>query len=142
VNVSSVGVMSSFLVLDANARCDVLWRALEFPNTDNVVVVTSEEGHAVLRPAQTRALGWLAVLTDFDLELFDELLEFQVPNFDRAAGGGAKPVSVGAEDELGDLLLGIKTVKGVGGGLTEVPELGGTVFATRGSERTIRRNGD
>jgi len=132
----------SLLVLDANARCDVLWRALEFPNADNVVVVTSEEGHAVLRPAQARALGWLAVLTDFDLELFDELLKFQVPNFDRAAGGGAEPVSVGAEDELGDLLLGIKTVKGVGGGLTEVPELGGTVFATRSSKRTIWRNGD
>lgn len=130
-------VLASVLVLDANARGDVLWRALELPDSDDVVVVTGEQGHTVLAPAEARALWWLAVLADFDLELFDQLLEFQIPDFDSAASGGAKPVSVGAEHELADLLFGIEAVKWVGGGLTEVPKFGGTVLTAGGGEGTV-----
>lgn len=119
---------------------------LELPNSNIAIGVTGEQSQTVHTPAQASALGWLLGLTilrgHVDLELFDKLLLFQIPDFDRRASGGTQPVSVWREDELADFFASVEAVEWVGGGIAKVPELGGTVLATGSGERSIGRDGD
>jgi len=119
---------------------------LKLPHSDIAIGVTGEQGQAVHAPAEARALWWRLRFTfavgDLNLELLDELFLFQVPDLDGRAGGSAQPVSVWREHELADLLAGVEAVEWVSGGIAEVPQLGGTVFATGCGERSIGRDSD
>jgi len=80
---------------------------LQFPHSDNAIGVTSEESEAVGAPAETGTFWWRLVgisVANLYLELFDQLLLFEIPDLDAATGGSAQPVSVWTEDELADLL--------------------------------------
>jgi len=75
---------------------------LKFPDSNIAISVPSKQRQTVHAPAKTRALGWglvtVGLVSNFNLELLDQLFLFQIPDFDAAASGGAEPVPVGAEN--------------------------------------------
>lgn len=113
------------------------------PRADDVVSITSEQGLAVSRPGQTDTLRLPALLSnggELRLELINLGLLLEVEDDDAGGGGSAQPVAVGREDEGVDLVVGVQRVKVLG--LVEIPEHGGTVLATGGTQRAVRRDGN
>jgi len=115
------------------------------PDTDDTILVTSEESLAISRPGQgdsLRRTGLLANVSELGLELINNRLGLQVPDLDAGRGGSAQPVAVGREDQGVDdiVTLALQGVQVLA--LVEVPEHGDTVTSTRGAKRAIRRDGD
>jgi len=112
------------------------------PDADLVISVTGEEGVTVRGPGEGDALVRDGVLSLFALlevswlELTNANLGFQVPDLDRTGGGSAQPVSGGRKDQSMDDVIGNERREVTS--LVEVPQHSGTVFATRGAQRTIR----
>lgn len=119
---------------------------MEFPNSDYVVGVTSEQGESVSRPGKRDAVwcgGWFTVfvISYLNLQFFDEFFLFEVPDSDSWAASGAEPVSVWAEDESTDFVTTFEAVKWVMSGFTKIPEHSFSVLSTAGSEGSIRAYG-
>jgi len=131
-------------LLGAHRYCVLCGCVLQLPNPDIAIGVAGEQRQTVHAPAKASALGWrlVVLVADLNLQLFDQLFLLEIPDLDAGAAGSAQPVSVGREDELANFLFGVEAVKGVLGGIAEVPELGSTVFATGSGERSIGRDGD
>jgi len=116
------------------------------PDADLVVSVSSEEGVTIRRPGEGDALVWDGVLALFlvievsGFEFTDADLGFQVPDFDGRGSGSAQPVSGGGEDQGVDDVVGNEGRQVTS--FVEVPQHGGTVFATGGAQRTIRGDSD
>ena len=122
---------------------------LHAPDTDDVVSVTSEEGLTVRGPGKRDTLGvgggtrgevGREVGDVVLVKVGDGALGVEVPDLDGRTGTGAKPVTVGGEDEGVDDVSSVKRAKVLA--LVQVPQHGDTVLATRGAEGTVRGNSD
>jgi len=113
------------------------------PSPNQVVSVTGEQGLTICTPCQTDTL-WLSALLSDGLEVWLQLINLalllQIENDDAARGGSAEPVSVGGENKGVDLVTGSQGVKVLG--FVQVPQHGGSVLSTRGTERSIWGDGD
>lgn len=126
---------------------DLPWQHLcsrhNAPGANDVVSVASEQSLAISGPGQADTLGLSALLAnggELRLQLVNLALLLKIEDDDAAGGGSAQPVSVRGEDEGVDLVVGVERVQVLG--LVEVPEHGGTILATGGAQRAIRRDGD
>ena len=109
-------------------------------DTDNVVGVSSEKSGSIGRPGQASDGRDLSVLWRIRSEGVDDNLGFQVPDLDGIFGGGAQPVSVGAEDQSVDDVAGIQAVESLS--FVEVPEHGSVVLSSGSGQRTIGTDTD
>lgn len=115
---------------------------------DDVVGVTGEEDVAISGPAEGDALNGkslgvgllLGELLLGEGNLVNLELGLEVPDDNAGSGSSAEPVAGRREDKSVDGISGIENGEVLA--LVEVPEHGGTVFATRGAERSIRGNGN
>lgn len=111
------------------------------PNTDEVISVTREKSLTISRPSKRDALRNLRVFTnreEFRAEVINNSFRLQVPDFDGGTSSSAEPVAVRAEAESVDFSTSLKSVEVFA--LVEIPEHGNTVFTTRSTERTVRRD--
>ena len=109
----------------------------------NVVAVTREEGLAVGRPRERQALRLLGVLAEageLGLDLVDDRLALEVEDLDARGGGGAEPVAVRREHKRINNVASLERVEVLA--VSELPEHGDAVLATRGAERAVGRDGD
>ena len=128
----------SYVTLTHNLRC-----AGHLPHTDDVIGVTGEQSLTISRPGQGDTLGQLRFLTngeEFRAKLVNNSLGFQIPDLDGRTRGSAEPVAVRAESHGIDDITSFQSVQVLS--LRQVPQHGDTVLATRGTERTIRGDGD
>jgi hypothetical protein len=138
-------ILISFQPILNFARC--LGGGSDFPDTDVVVCVTSEEGTTVGGPGKGDASGVLGVGgTSAELgvvvlvELSDDILGDEIPDLNTLLGGSDEPVSVGREGKSVDDISSIKGVEVLS--LVEVPEHGSSVLSSGSAEGTIRGDGD
>lgn len=61
-------------------------------------------------------------------------------HLDASGGRGAQPVTVGREDQRVDDVSGVERVEALA--LLKVPQHGGSVLASRGAQRPVRRHRD
>lgn len=126
----------------------VLYKAVNLPvnngpDADNVIRETTKQSLPICRPSQRNALGFARVFANINevgFELIDNGLALKVKDLDAAGGGSAEPVAVRAEDQGVDDIAGLQRVQVLA--IVEVPQHGNTILATRGSERTVRRDRD
>jgi len=109
-------------------------------DTDNVVGVSSKDSGSISRPGQAGAGRDLSELWRIGSECVDDNLGFQIPDLDGIFGGGAQPVSVGAEDQSVDDVSGIEAVESLA--FVEVPKHGGVVLTSGGGKGTIGTDTD
>jgi len=74
------------------------------------------------------------------VEFANNLLGFEIPDLDGVLGTSAEPVGGGGEAEGVDDGSSFQRVQVLA--LVEIPEHGSVVLTTRGTERSVRRNGD
>lgn len=77
---------------------------------------------------------------EFRSEFIHNGFALQIPNLNTALSGSAQPVAVGREDQGVNRVAGFQRVQVLA--FTQIPEHDDTVFATRGTEGTIRADGD
>jgi len=116
----------------------------DFPDSDIVVCVTSKQGGSISAPCKgngSRVLFALGLeFSSSVLEISNEVLAFEIPDLNSLVSTSAQPVSSWAEDEGVDDLSGFEGVEVLA--FVQVPESGSAVSASRGTQRTIRRDGD
>jgi len=113
------------------------------PDTDKVVREATEQCLAIRGPCEGHALRLLRVLANIDeigLELINNGFALEIKYLDAAGGRGAKPVSVGGEDEGVDGVTSLERVQVLA--IVEIPQHRDAVLATRSSQRSIGGNGD
>jgi len=120
------------------SRC--LFELVHLPEADELIRVTGKESLAISRPCHGEACGWqgLGIGVDVDylhLQLINDALLLQVPDLDGRGCGCAEPVSVGAEAQSIDDVVGLKGVQMLA--LVQVPQHGATILASGGTQGTI-----
>ena len=115
----------------------------DLPHTDHTISVTRVEGRSISRPRKADCVRRLRALTHVlkvRAELLNKTLGFKVPDLNARLSGGAQPVTVRGEAERVNDITSIQRVETFA--LSKIPKHGNTVFATRGTKRTIRGDGD
>lgn len=112
-------------------------------SADNVIGVTGIEDGAIRGPAERDALSGESLLADGALGELDGVkadLGLEIPDVDGGGSSSTEPVTDGGEDEVVDDLTSLKGVEVLA--LVDVPEHGGTVLTTGGTERAIGGDSD
>lgn len=73
-------------------------------------------------------------------EIRNNVLAFQIPDFDSGVGSSAQPITIWRESEGVDNVISVQGVQVLS--FVEVPEHGGSVFSSGSAEGSVRRNGD
>jgi len=110
--------------------------------SDLVISVTGIEDVTIGRPGDRHGVGRGVNLgvSGGQGDTIDGLLRLQIPDGDVSLGGSAQPVSSGRESHSVDDITSLELVELFT--LRQVPEDSITILTTRGTERTIRGDGD
>jgi hypothetical protein len=128
-------------------KLQILLLSTYTPDSDKVVSVTSKQSRAIGAPGKGDGRWDDGLLTGrlgeevgcAMVKIGNDGLALEVPDLDRALGGGAQPIAIGAEDERVDDVTGLgERVQVLA--LVEVPQHGNSVLATAGAQRTVGRN--
>ena len=116
----------------------------DFPDSDVVVVVSSEQGVSVVRPGDG---DWRGSLLGDSTEFREGLVQggnegsrFQIPDSEFSLGGSNEPVSGWGEDQGIDFITGFEVVQSLS--FVQVPEEDLSVFTSRSAEGSVRGDGD
>jgi hypothetical protein len=109
-------------------------------NSDLIVSVTSKESLTISRPSKGDWLWKGDTMFSRHLELINDALALKIPNLDSRGGSSTKPVSVRREDEGIDQVTSFQRIKVLV--FVQIPKHGDSIFATRGTEGSIRGDGD
>jgi hypothetical protein len=107
---------------------------------DQIVTVSAKQGRSISRPCQAGADGNLSKLGLFRAKSVNDNLGLQIPNLDTIIGGGTQPVTVRAEAKRVNNLSSIQRIKTLA--FVQVPEHGGSILSSRGTEGAIRGDTD
>lgn len=110
-------------------------------DANNIVAVASKQRLAVCRPRERQTLRLLCILAktwELGLELVHNRLALKVENLDARSSSRAEPVAVRGEHEGIHYVTSLKRVEVLA--VREFPEHRDAVLATRGAQRTVRRN--
>jgi len=114
------------------------------PDTDDVIRVTREESGTISAPTnrQTVRIRVLSLtqLSKFGTELVNNRLGLEIPDLDTVSGSSTEPVTVGREGKSVDERSSFEGVEMLG--IVQIPEHDNTVLTSRGTERTIGRDGN
>jgi len=114
------------------------------PDTDDVIRVTREEGGTISTPADRQTIGVrvlsLTQLSEFRTEFINNRLGLEIPDLDTVLGSSTEPVTVRREGQGVNERTSFQRVKMLG--IVQVPEHDNTVLTSRGTERTIGRDGN
>jgi len=114
-----------------------------FPDSDDIISVSSKEGSSISRPGEGKAsrVDGLGLEVGVVLvQIGNNCLALQIPNLNSTLGSSAEPISGWAENKRVNDVSSIQRVKVLS--LVQVPESRSSVFTTRSTERTIGRYGD
>ena len=114
------------------------------PDTNNVVRVTREESGTISRPTDRQTVGIrvlsLTQLREFRTEVVNNGLRLEIPDLDTVGGSSTEPVTVGREGKSVDERSSFERVEMLG--IVQIPEHDNTILTSRGTERTIGRDGN
>jgi hypothetical protein len=114
------------------------------PDTDNVISVARKEGSTISTPGnrQTFRIRVLSLtqLSKFRTEFINNGFGFEIPDLDTVGSGSTEPVTVRRESESINGRVSFKRIEVLGFG--KIPEHDNTVLTSRGTERTIGRDGN
>jgi len=122
--------------------------SLHTPYADQVVGITSKEGLSVSAPCQRntlRILGqpWRMVQEEVWnslVQLSNNSLGVQVPNFNGWAGTSTQPITVGGKDESIDDIPSLERTQMFP--LIQIPQHCSPILTTRSTQSAVRRDGD
>ena len=117
--------------------------SLDFPNTDNIISVASEQVGTIHRPGKAsagRLGGLLGARREFRSHSSHLLLLVQIVEDDGVGGGDGKSVGGGREGDVSDFVIHINVEVLEAGG--EIPDEDLTVLTSRSTDGTIGRDGD
>lgn len=122
-------------------RC--LHDSLDFPNTDNIISVASEQVGTVHRPGQASAGrngGLLGARRELRSDNSHLLLLIQIIEDDALGGGNGESVGGRGEGNISDfsIHINVEVLKTSG----EIPDEDLTVLTSRSTDRTIGRDGN
>lgn len=141
----------AYFYLLTHIKIDGLVRLFDLPSSNNVICESSKKILSVKAPSnrnssrrgrETREslLGLAEEAGGALIESGDEISLLKIPNLDSFVGRSDEPVVIGGKGEGVD---GVSSIEGVEQLLVvDVPKMSKSVLATRGTERSVGRDGD
>jgi hypothetical protein len=115
----------------------------DLPHTDDSISVPRVQGRTISRPRQAHGIRRLRAFTNvlkIRAELLNKTLGLEIPNLNARLSGSAQPVTVRGEAQRVNNITSIEGIEALA--LSKIPKHGNAILATRGAQRTIRRNCD
>jgi len=123
----------------------VYWNCLSgnFPNSDDVIGVSREEGGSISGPGEGNASGVEGLGLEVRVvlgQVSNNSLGLQIPDLNTTLGGSTEPISGWAEYKGVDDISSVQRIKVLS--FVQIPESSSSVFTTRSTQRTIGRYSD